>query len=41
MFLIGNKIDLGGKVGREKAREFAEAREMKYFEVSALDGRGF
>ncbi|CAK5076187.1 unnamed protein product [Meloidogyne enterolobii] len=42
LFIIGNKSDLNGerKVSVQEAIKFAEEQNAKYFETSALNGRG-
>ncbi|KAL7074541.1 hypothetical protein ACQ4LE_006466 [Meloidogyne hapla] len=42
LFIIGNKSDLSGerKVSLQEAIKFAEEQNAKYFETSALNGRG-
>ncbi|EAY08699.1 small GTP-binding protein, putative [Trichomonas vaginalis G3] len=40
VFLVGNKMDLNEVVETEKAIEFAESHQVKFFRTSALNGNG-
>lgn len=40
VIIIGNRIDLDRMISKEDAKEFASSYNFKYFEASALTGKG-